>query len=181
MTWKVGKIVTYHRVTCDLYLTCDRVASFFLTTILEPSCIMDVNSFGRSNNGNTVSNVEDRYDTTKPRLNLLSTSHSRAYTENERSNKPLDHLGAFSQQISSLKLSKRLEKNNPISEPGDRPLLLLQPQRRLHSQVPPRLSAPYFSSSIPRKPSPVPTASPVASLNLQKTNDNTSDRMYLLL
>src|SRR5271156_5196576 len=111
-------------------------------------------------------------------LSLLSTSHSRAHTENEQTNKPVDHPGTFRQQISNLKLSKRLDKNSLASEPGDRPLLLLQPQRRLLSQVPLRFSAPYFSSSISRKLSLVPTASPVASINLQKTNNNTSDHMY---
>lgn len=138
---------------------------------------MDVNTFSRINNGNTASNIQDRYDTTKPILNLLSTSHGRAHTENERTNKPLDHPGAFSQQISNLKLSN---KNNPSSEHGDRPLHL-QPQRRLLSQVPPRLSASYFSSSMPRKPSPISTTSPVVPINLQKTIDNTSDRKYLNL
>jgi len=137
---------------------------------------MDVSTFGRSNNENIT---EDRYherNTTKPILNLLSTSHSRAHMENERTNNP---PSPFSLQLSNFKLPKRLDKNNPSSNPDDRacpPLLLLQPQRRLLSQVPPRFSAPHFSASTPRKSSPIPTASPVASHNPQKINAN---RMYL--
>lgn len=86
---------------------------------------MNASNFGRINNENTALNIENRYDTTKPVLNLLSTSRNRMNMENERTNKPLDHPSSFSRQLSNLKLSKRLDKNGPISVPGDhaRPLL----------------------------------------------------------
>ena len=142
---------------------------------------MDAGIFGRSSNENATSSIEDRYNTTKPILNLLSTSRSRIHAENERTNKPLDHPGAFSLQLSNLKLSKRLDKNNPISEPSDRacaPVPFMQPQRRLLSQVPPRVSAPYVSASTPKNSSLIPAASSLVPIN-QKTNDNSSDRTYL--
>ena len=144
---------------------------------LEKSpCIMDASGFGHSNNENVSPNI-DRYDhdTAEPILNLLSTSHSRVHTENERTHKPLDRSCAFTLQLSNLKLSKRLDKSNSVSEPHA-PLLPLQPQRRLFSQVPLRLSAPYLSAST-RKPSPFPAASHVVSLH--KTTDDTSDRTCL--
>jgi hypothetical protein len=114
---------------------CDRVPtpkskySFFLTTThhyhFKPFLHMDTSKFGCSNNGNAAPSIEGRYDTTKPTLNLLSTSRNRMNMENERTNKPLDHPSAFSLQLSNLKLSKRLDKNNPISEPGDHTCLHL--------------------------------------------------------
>ncbi|KAF8798606.1 hypothetical protein BYT27DRAFT_6896565 [Phlegmacium glaucopus] len=143
---------------------------------------MDASTFGRSNNGNTEDRYHDR-NTIKPILNLLSSSHSRAHMENERSNKPLDPLSPFNLQLSNLKLSKRSDKNNPSSNSDDRacpPLLLLQPQRRLLSQVPPRLSEAYFPTSTPRKSSPIPTEPPLASLNLQKANDNRASSPFLM-
>ena len=142
---------------------------------------MDANIFGRNSNENTTSSIEDRYNTPKPILNLLSTSRNRMHSENERTNKPLDHPGAFSLQLSNLKLPKRLDKNNSISEPGDRscaPQPFMQPQRRLLSQVPPRVSAPYVSASTPTNSSLIPAASPLAPINPQKTNDNSSDRSH---
>jgi hypothetical protein len=142
---------------------------------------MDPSTFGRSSNENATSSIEDRYNTSKPILNLLSTSRNRIHTENERTNKPLDHPGAFSLQLSNLKLSKRLNKNNPISEPSDRacaPVPFTQPQPRLLSQVPPRVSAPYVSASTPTNSSLVPAAF-LAPINPQKTNNNSSDRTYL--
>lgn len=92
---------------------------YFLGKLLNSSCIMDVSKFGRSNNGNAAPNIEARYDTTKPILNLLSTSRNRMNMENERKNKPSDQPGVFDLQLSNFKLSKRLDINNPISEPGD--------------------------------------------------------------
>ena len=142
---------------------------------------MDANIFGRSSNENATSSIEDRYNTPKPILNLLSTSRNRMHSENERTNKPLDHPGAFSLQLSNLKLPKRLDKNISISEPGDRscaPQPFMQPQRRLLSQVPPRVSAPYVSASTPTNSSLIPAASPLAPINPQKTNDNSSDRSH---
>lgn len=136
---------------------------------------MDTSTFGRSSNENATSSIEDRYNTSKPTLNLLSTSRNRIHTENERANKTLDHPGAFSLQLSNLKLSKRLDKNNPISEPSDRacaPVPFTQP--RLLSQVPPRVSA-----SIPANPSLIPSASFLAPINSQKTNNISSDSTYL--
>ena len=143
---------------------------------------MDASIFGRSSSENATSSIEDRYNTTKPILNLLSTSRNRIHAENERTNKPLDHPGAFGLQLSNLKLSKRLDKNNSISEPSDRacaPVPFMQPQRRLLSQVPPRVSAPYVSASTPKNSSLIPAASSLAPINPQKTNDNSSDRTYL--
>lgn len=154
---------------------------YFLGKPSNPSCIMDASIFGRSSNENTTSSIEDRYNTTKPILNLLSTSRNRIHTENERTNKPLDHSGAFSLQLSNLKLSKRLDKNNPILEPSDRacaPVPFMQPQRRLSSQVPPRVSAPYVSTSTSTNSSLIPAALPLAPINPQKTNNNSSDRTY---
>ena len=139
---------------------------------------MDASIFGRNSNDNATSGMEDRYNSTKPILNLLSTSRNRIHTENERTNKPLDHSGAFSLQLSNLKLPKRLDKNNPILDPSDRacaPVPFMQP-RRLLSQVPPRVSAPYVSASTPTD-SLNPAASPLAPINPQ----NTSDRTYLKL
>lgn len=105
--------------------------SFFLTTAhlyhFKPFLHMDASKFGRSNNGNATPSIEGRYDTTKPTLNLLSTSRNRMNMENERTNKPLDHPSAFSLQLSNLKLSKRLDKNHPISEPVDHTCLYLLP------------------------------------------------------
>ena len=76
---------------------------------------MEASKFGRSNNGNAAPNIEDRYDTTKPTLNLLSTSRNRTHRENEPTNKQ----SAFSLQLANLKLPKRLDKNNPIPELGE--------------------------------------------------------------
>ena len=140
---------------------------------------MDASIFGRSSNEHATPGVEDRYNTTKPILNLLSTSRNRIHTENERSNKLLDHSGAFSLQLSNLKASKRSEKNNPILEPNDRactPVPFMQPQRRLLSQVPQRASASYVPASTPTNSFLIPPALPPASINLQKTNNNSSDR-----
>ena len=152
-----------------------------LGKLLNHSCIMDASIFGRSNNENANSGIEDRYSTTKPILNLLSTSRNRIHTENERTNKPLDHPGAFSLQLSNLKLPKRLDKNNPVSEPNDRacaPVPFVQPQRRLLSQVPPRVSAQYVSASTTANSSLIPAALPLAPIN-PKNNNNSSDSTYL--
>ena len=143
---------------------------------------MDASILGRSSNENATSCIEDRYNTTKPILNLLSTSRNRIHTENERTNKPLDHPGTFSLQLSNLKLSKRLEKNNPISEPSDRacaPVPFMPLQRRLLSQVPPRVSEPYVSASTPTNSFLISAPSLLPPINPQKTNNNSSDRTYL--
>jgi hypothetical protein len=143
---------------------------------------MDASIFGRSSNVHATPGIEDRYNTTKPILNLLSTSRNRIHTENERTNKPLDHSGAFSLQLSNLKPSKPSDKNNPILEPSDRacaPVLFMQPQRRLLSQVPPRVSASYVPASTSSNSSLIPPALPLAPTNPQKTNNNSSDRTYL--
>ena len=140
---------------------------------------MDASIFGRNNNEKATSSIEDRYNTTKPILNLLSTSRNRIHTENERTNKPLDQPGAFSLQLSNLKLSKRLDKNNPISEPNDRvcaPVPFMPPQRRL---VPPRVPAPYVTASTSTNSSLIPAALPLAPINPQKTNNDSSDCTYL--
>jgi hypothetical protein len=141
---------------------------------------MDASIFGRSNEHATPS-IEDRYNTTKPILNLLSTSRNRVHTENERTNKPLDHSGAFSLQLSNLKPSKRSDKNNPILEPSDRACapVLFMPQRRLLSQVPPRVSASYVPASTSTNSSLIPPPFTLAPTNPQKTNKNSSDRTYL--
>ena len=143
---------------------------------------MDASIFGRSSNENATSGIEDRYNTTKPILNLLSTSRNRIHAENERTNKPLDHSGAFSLQLSNLKLPKRSDKNNSILEPSNRacaPVPFMQPQRRLLSQVPPRVSAPYVSASTSTNSSLTPASLPLAPISPQKTNNNSSDRTYL--
>ena len=155
---------------------------YFLGKPSNPSCIMDASIFGRSSNENATSGIEDRYNTTKPMLNLLSTSRNRIQTENERTKKSSDHSGTFGLQLSNLKLSKRLEKNNPILEPSDRacaPVPFMQPQRRLLSQVPPRVSAPYVSASTPTNSSLIPAELSLAPINPQKTNNKSSDRSYL--
>ena len=143
---------------------------------------MDASIFGRSGNENATSSIDDRYNTTKPMLNLLSTSRNRIHAENERTNKPLDHPSAFSLQLSNLKLPKRLDRNNSISVPSDRacaPVPFTQSQPRLLSQVPPRVSAPYVPASTPTNSSLIPAASFLAPSNPQKTNNNSSDRRYL--
>ena len=140
---------------------------------------MEASLFGRSSNENATS---DRYNTTKPILNLLSTSRNRIHTENERTSKPLDHSGAFTLQLSNFKTSKRSDTNNPILESSDRacaPVPFMQPQRRLLSQVPPQVSAPYVSASASTNSSLIPAALHLAPINPQKTNNNSSDRTFL--
>ena len=144
---------------------------------------MDANIFRRSSNENATSGIEDRYNSTKPMLNLLSTSRKRIHSDNERTNKLLDHPGAFSLQLSNLKLSKRLDRNSPILESSDRACVpvpfITQPQPRLPSQVPPRVSASYISASTPKNSSLIPAALPPAPINPQKNNNDSSDRTYL--
>ena len=146
----------------------------------KPSCIMDSSIFGRNGNDHATPSVEDRYNTTKPILNLLSNSRNRIHTGDERTNKPLDHSGAFSLQLSNLKPSKRslADRNtNPILEPNDRASLpFMQPQRRLLSQVPPRVSTSYVPASTSINSSLAPSALPLAPINPQKADNNSSDR-----